>query len=227
MASYIQGFVLQKKNDVFVSSATVVGAILEIPTPDNGAYLDGDVWANPVNFGVFAGWTFLPYNVNNPLENQPPTPFSVACCKVSANNTADWFVFLGTAAQYVTAAAGGTALPLVWPQRIHTSDLLPICQSINSQNPTTNLYELTVGLPTIAGGTTYYPFGYLNGVALATATSGGYSTTGTLLTFLNTFWNNVGVWTITGDGLTAIVTQAAGTGNDIFCGSIIAITPSL
>lgn len=227
MASYIPGFVLQKKNDVFVSSDTVVGAILEIPTPDNGAYLDGDIWAVPVNFGVYSGWQFVPYNVNNPLENVAPSPFSVACCKVSANNTADWFAVLGTAAQYVAAAAGGTALPIVWPQRIHTSDLLPICQTISGINPTTNLYELTVGLPTIAGGTAYYPFGYFNGVALATASSSGYTTTAALLTFLTTFWNNVGTWTITGDGLTAIVTQSAGTGKDVFCGGIIPITPSL
>lgn len=227
MAQYIPAFVLQKYNTQFAPlGGSPVGAILQIQTPDNGAIIDGDVWAVPVNQGVYAGWTFLPYNPNNPTEATAPDLFSVAAVKISSRTSSDVYIVLGTAAQYVTAAAGGAALPQVWPTRIHTVQLLPACQTIRNLD-TNGLYYGDLGIPSLPGGATYFPFGFLNGVALATASSSGYSTTTALLAFLNANWSSVGTWTKTSDDLTLVVTQAAGPGTDVFCGGIVTILTSL
>ncbi len=231
MATVITALVLDKQDIQYVNNEQSVGSIQSVPTPDGGAVVDGDVWAIPVNDGVYAGWQFLPYNPSNAEENTAPDAFSVRCTKLSSSVSSDWWIVLGTSAAYVVAAAGGTALPIVWPSLIHTSDLLPVCQTIANQDQAGN-YVASIGLPTIAGGTTYYPFGWLtrNGVttALTTASSSGYSTSAALLSFLNSgTWANVGTWTKTSDDLTVIATQTAGSGTDIFCGGIIAITPSL
>lgn len=245
MASYIPALVLEKTDIAFVNSAVSVGAIMEVPTPDNGAYLDGDVWAVPINsFGLYTGWNFIPYNANNPAENVAPNPFAYACTKISATNSSDWFIVLGTSAQYVAAAAGGAALPIVWPTRSHTVPLLPACQILNGTNAS-GLYILTLGVPTFDLDPTtiqnLFPFGYWNNFALPAATANGYANTTTLLTFLNTAtvntgttaspvytggWAIVGTWTVSGDGITLTATQSAGAGTDIFCGGLITILPS-
>jgi len=227
MATYIPGFVLQKYNTQFApKGGSPVGAILEIPTPDNGAVIDGDFWAVPVNIGVYAGWTFQPYNVNNPAEATAPNLFSVAVCRISSNKTSDVYYVLGTVAQYVTAAAGGTALPAVWPTLAHTVPLLPVCQTLSSQDGSGN-YIGEIGVPSLDIGGNYFPFGFFNGVALAAATANGYADLTSLLVFLNASWSAVGTWTKTADNLSIIVTQTGGPGTDVFCGAIVDVHPSL
>ncbi|WP_204985004.1 hypothetical protein, partial [Streptococcus alactolyticus] len=72
------------KNDIqFVNSATSAGSIQQIPTPDSGTTVE-DVWAVPVNDGVYAGWKTQPYNPTNPAEAVKPTPFAIACCQVQS-----------------------------------------------------------------------------------------------------------------------------------------------
>lgn len=223
--SYITGLALVKNDVQFLNTGLSVGSIEQIITPDLGGRIDGDYWAIPVNYGVYAGWRFQPYNPSNPLENVAPL-FAVAVTKVSAINTSDWWYILGTSTQFVTAANGGTALPIVWPQVSHTVPELPVCTVIDGLNASNN-NTLTIGVPTLAFGQNYFPFGFLNGVALAAATSGGYADLTALLVFLNASWSSVGTWTKTADNLTLIATQAPGSGTDVFCGGILAVSPSL
>jgi len=233
MASSITALVLEKNDNVFINSEVSVGAIMQVPTPDGGAFVDGDYWAVPINFGVYGGWNLIPYNLSNPAENTAPTIDSYAVTRISKNplpsGTSDWYVILGTSTAYITASNGGTALATVWPSRSHTEDLLPVCQVMDQVDANGN-YFATLGIPskdldptTIE---TYFPFGSLNGVELTAATANGYSTTAALLSFLNTSWSSVGTWTKTSDDLTLVATQTNGSGTDVFCGGIITITPS-
>lgn len=228
MASYITGLVLEKKDTQFIETGAYAGSLMQVPTPDNGAVVDGNYWAVPVNDGVYAAWTFVPYNASNPLENVAPNPYSVAVVKISQNNGSDWFYVLGTAAQYVTAAAGGTALPAVWTNVVHTVPELPVCQALASVNPTSGLYEITIGVPSLAVGNTLFAFGFFNGFALTALNTAGYASVTTLIAAMNTNWSAAvgGTFTKTGDDLTVILTQTAGAGTDVFCGGILAINPS-
>mgnify|MGYP001561724059 CR=1 FL=1 len=225
MASYITGFVLNKTDINFVNTDGSVGSIQKIPTPEGGGVIDGDNWAIPVNYGVYSGWIFQPYNLNNTIENVQPL-YSVAVTKISSNISSDWYYVLGTSAQYVAAADGGTALPVVWPYIVHDKQELPVCQQISSQD-VNGKYFASFALPTLAGNDyKYFPFGFLNGVALTTASSSGYTTLAALLTFLNTSWPSVGTWTSPDSDQIVIATQTSGTGTDVFCGGILAINPS-
>lgn len=225
MASYIPAFVLNKTDINFVNTDGSVGSIQQVPTPDNGAVIDGDNWAIPVNYGVYSGWIFQPYNLNNTIENIQPL-FSVAVTKISSRYSSDWYYVLGTSAQYVTAAGGGAALPQVWPSVIHDKQELPVCQQMSTQDANGN-YIAAFGLPTLIGNDyKYYPFGFFNGVALATASSSGYTDLPSLLTFLNASWNIVGTWSSPDNNQILVATQTNGLGTDIFCGGILAINPS-
>lgn len=229
MASYITGFVIEKNDIVFINQGTplTVGAIMEIPTPDGGGFIDADYWAVPINEGMYGGFNYIPYNLNNPSENVAPTVDSYACVRISSTKSSDWYMVLGTSAEYVTAAGGGTALPVVWPARSHTYPLLPVCQTMNQTDADGN-YIAVLGLPYLDGvDKAYFPFGNFNGVALTAATANGYTSTGSLLTFLNSgTWANVGTWSVSGDSLTLLCTQTDGPGTDVFCGDVIAINPS-
>jgi hypothetical protein len=226
MASSITGLVLEKKDIQFVNTDGTVGAIMAIPTPDGNAYIDGNYWAVPINDGVYAGWNYQPYNPTNAVESVKPTPFSVAVVRISENNGSDWFYVLGTSAQYITASNGGTALPTTWTPSSHGLPLLPACQVINSQNDNGN-YVAVLGVPSLAAGYHYFPYGYLNGTQLTAATANGYADLTSLLAFLNSgTWANVGTWTKTSDNLTLVATQTSGSGTDVLCAALIAINPS-
>lgn len=240
MAQYIPAFVIEKNDNVFINSSVSIGAIMEVPTPENGGFIDCDVWAVPVNEGVYAGFNYLPYNLNNPAENVAPNAFSVAVVRISSTKSSDWYIILGTSALYVAAAAGGTPLPVVWPKLSHTLALLPTCQTMNQTDANGN-YIATLGLPNVTLNHNLFPFGFINGFALPAATANGYGNTVALLAFLNTAttnsgtatapiyaggWAIVGTWTVTSDGITLTATQASGSGTDIFCGDVILIQPS-
>jgi len=115
---------------------------------------------------------------------------------------------------------------------LHTKVLIPVCQDVAFTNAS-GKYTIVVGIPNLKAGETYYPFGYMDGVALTTASSSGYSSISALLSFLNTNWTNVGspttaiAWTASSDNLTLIGTETSGAGIDVFCGDVFAINPSL
>ena len=239
MAKTITGLALIKNDIQYVNSATSAGSIQQIPTPESGVTVV-DVWAIPVNSGVYAGWRLLAYNPSNPVEAVAPTVSSIACCQVNSTISSDWFVVLGTSSAYITAANGGSALPIVWPNLSHTKALLPACQVLNTTDAN-GKYVATLGVPSIGFGENWFPFGNWNGFNLPAATANGYANMTTLLAFLNTAttnsgtatnpvyaggWAIVGTWTSTGDFLTLIATQTAGSGTDVLCANVIGIQVS-
>lgn len=224
MAKTITALALIKNDIQFVNSATSAGSIQQVPTQDSGT-ISQDVWAIPVNEGVYSGWRLQPYNPNNSEEATAPSTSAIACCQINSTTSSDWFVVLGTASAYITAGNGGAALSTTWPQVSHTKALLPVCQTLNTTNDD-GQYVATLGVPTLTGLEKYFIFGSFNGNALATAFSTGYATVDNLVTWLNANWSTVGTWSKTSDNLTIIATQSNGDGTDVFCGNIIPILVS-
>lgn len=238
MATYVTALVLQQNTSVYISPAgpevekvasvaavnmVGIGLLMPVPTPDNGAVIDYDAWAIPtVDNGIFTGWTFKPYNLNDPAQTNPPTVQSFAVTRVWDRLMSDVWVFVGTSAQYLTAAGGGAALPTTLGNNVFQVACQILCQW-NS----TNQYFGLLALPSLVGNERYYPFGFFNNVALALGTSTGYISAATLLTFLNTSWTSVGTWSLSADNRTLIVTQTAGPGTDTLCARIGTVNPSL
>lgn len=259
MANYITAIVIQKNNSVFIREnginaekipgspgeyATGLGVSMEIPCPDNSSsgQIDGDFWAVPVNEGLPSGFNYAPYNPADP-DAAPPTPESFAVVKISSNASSDDWYVLGTSVQYIAscnACCGDTPVPM---PGIFSLPLQPGCQTMCQwNNGTLQQYFAVVGLPDLLFNKRFYPYGYFNNIQLPLATSTGYISTTTLLTFLNTAtvtsvvngkttysggWGIVGTWTVSADFLTLIATQNPGPGTDVLCAAVAAINPSL
>lgn len=235
MPQYITGLVIRKNDmDFFqtvgvarsagVISTSGIGVVKgDIPVPGNsngGASIDGDFWCVPiVDGGVYGGWKFLPYNPGG-VNTLPPTAQSFAVTKLSLIPPfgSDYWYVLGTTAQYLTAAGGGAALPLIVPQ------LETPCQTLCNQNSTTGLYFGILGTPNQTLGWNFYAYGYFNNVALPALSASGYATLALLLTALNSNWSSVGTWTLNGNVL--VVTQSAGPGTDTLCAQVVLINQS-
>jgi hypothetical protein len=244
MASYITTLVIQKNVSVFIAEdgisaeksgsaevATGLGVSMEVPCPDStsGGVIDGDFWAVPVNEGLTAGFNYVPYN--NVGSPSAPTPASFAVVRISSRFSADVWYVLGTAADYIASCAVCCSdSPVPMPDAADLP-LQPGCQTLcQFNNGTDKQYFGILGLPALTGNKRYFPYGYFNGVALPAASTSGYVSTTTLLTFLNTAvtgWAAVGVWTVSSDHLSLIVTQTDGPGTDVLCAAVAAINPSL
>lgn len=244
MPQYLTGLVIEKNNVVFRGAGQLVAksantfstqnvgvTMGDIPVPGNsngGAQIDGDFWATPIDDGVYAGFTFTPYNPGGVNSAQPDIQaFPVFKLSQIPPFGSDYWYVVGTTAQYLTASGGGAALPTAISYN-GTNVLQTPCQTLCNQNATTGLYFGILGLPTLSGGfnVRLYPYGYFNGVVLTAGSTTGYATPATLLTFLNTSWSNVGTWTLSADNQTLIVTQSAGPGTDQLCASVVSINPS-
>lgn len=250
MAAYIPAIVLQKNNTVFIGDngigveksgsgeiVTGLGLATEVPTPDGGGVIDADYWATPVNDnGIVTSYKYTPYNASDPVTSVKPSAQSFAVCRIMNRLASDYWYVVGTVAQYITAANGGSALPT-------TITVIPAgCQTMCQFDANGNYFAVEA-LPTLTGNKRYFPSGYWNGIALPAGTAAGYTTSETLLTFLNTAtvavltngvitsytggWAIAGTWTVSGDGLTLLATQTDGPGTDVICFRIDAINPSL
>lgn len=239
MPAYIPALVIQKNDSVFISTTGVtvqksggneitvgVGLSTEIPTPEGGGVPDGDYWAIPVNdSGIVTGFTYLAYNANDPVGSVKPNLQAFAVCRIMNLNGSDYWWIVGTVAQYITAD-GGAALPTT------ITSLVAPCQSMGVWDAN-NLYFAVLQLPVITGNQRYFPYGYMNGVALPSGSNTGYTTPSALLSFINTNWTNVGspvstiTWTLSADNLTLLGEENNGVGTDVFCGQVVAINPSL
>lgn len=238
MASYITALAIQKNNSVYLSDASAyksstdiitsgIGVTMEVPCPDSssGGVIDGDYWAKPVNDGVVAGFTYIPYNLGDPTAEAPDAQ-SFAVTRISSRFSSDDWYILGTSREYINSCAAccDTSPAVLMP----TATDLPLeagCQTLCQQDTDGNYFGV-VGLPTLVGGVyvKYYPFGYFNDEALTSASVSGYTSTGTLLTFLNDNWSSVGTWSVSNGVL--IVTQTDGPGTDVLCVQVVAINPS-
>ena len=170
----------------------------------------------------------------------------MAVCSIpftEANNS-DTFIVVGTSTQYLTASAGGAAMPsnLAYlngtanpyntAYRIHATDLLYATQTVYGVDANGNA-TIVLAIPALSGSLELFPFGNINGVeAYSTATLEGttYSSAANLLTFLNEHWNIVNgvdiTWTLSSDNLTAIGTITNFTTTVVFGGGIIAVNPA-
>ena len=248
----IPALVIQKNNTVFISASGIsvqksggseltqgVGLSTEIPIPGaEGGVIDGDYWAVPVNDNnLVTGFLYIPYNAGDPVGSIKPSAQAFAVCRIMNRLASDYWWVIGTVAQYVTAAGGGTALPTT------VTTLMAGCQTM-CQFDANGKYFAVFALPTLTANSRYFPVGYWNGVALPAATGTGYITPATLLTFLNTAavpvytagvitsytggWGISGVtWSLSVDNMTLTAEEAAGPGTDIICAYIYSINPSL
>jgi DNA-binding XRE family transcriptional regulator len=231
MASYIPALVLQDTDNVYLNP---IGLSKQIPTPDNGAYLDTDYWAIAVNYGAKTGFTYQAYNPNNSEEATPPYPWAIAVCRLFSVKTSDTFWVIGTSANYITACAGGTALPTTVPNiTLHGQVKLPVCQNAQYVNAT-GKWQFTLAAPSPqTGNLKYYAYGYINGVALASLNTSGYADLATLVAAMVSNWGSPTTspsitisWAIPATN-TVVGTITGETGLDVFCGEILLINPSL
>lgn len=236
----IPAIVIQKNNTDFIGNSGVtvqksggseitvgLGLSTVIPTPNDGGVIDADYWATPVGEGILTSFKYTPYNPNDPITSVKPNLQSFAVCRIINRFASDDWYIVGTVAQYITASGGGAALPT-------TITTLFAGYQVLCQFDENSKYFAVFALPTLVGNQRYFPYGYFfpsgslsNGAALAAGANTGYLTPGTLLTFLNANWNNVGTWTLSADNQTLRVEQTAGDGNDIIAAQIVAINPSL
>jgi hypothetical protein len=240
MAFYIPALVIQRNNTVFIATTGVtvqksggseilagIGLSTEIPTAEDGGVPDGDYWAIPTaDSGIVTSFTYLPYNANDPIGSIQPNPQAFKVCRIMNTKASDYWYIVGTVAQYITAD-GGAALPTT------ITTLVGPCQDLGVWD-INNKYFVVLQLPALKlPNTTYFPYGYFNGVALPSGANAGYATSAALLTFLNANWTNVGspnstiTWTVSADGLTLLGEENNGVGIDTFCGNVVAINPSL
>lgn len=241
----IPALVLRKNFAVDFLKDGVIGDSIIVPSLTDGAWIDGDYYAVPVNFGVYTGWNFVPYNPADSPRDVLPL-WGIPVTKLSMTNNSDTFIIVGTSAQYVTASGGGAALPtnLAYlngtanpystAYRIHATDLLYAVQNVNGVDVNGNA-AILLSVPPIpnASGLQLLPFGNVNGVeAYSTATLAGtsYASPASLLTFLQTHWatlNGVNItWTLSVDNLTAIGTITNFTTSVSFGGGIVLVNPS-
>jgi hypothetical protein len=240
MAFYIPALVIQRNNTVFIATTGVtvqksggseilagIGLSTEIPTAEDGGVPDGDYWAIPTaDSGIVTSFTYLPYNANDPIGSIQPNIQAFKVCRIMNTKASDYWYIVGTVAQYITAD-GGAALPTT------ITTLVGPCQDLGVWD-INNKYFVVLQLPALKSpNTTYFPYGYFNGVALPSGANAGYATSAALLTFLNANWTNVGspnstiTWTVSADGLTLLGEESSGVGIDTFCGNVVAINPSL
>lgn len=239
MSAYIPALVLQKNNQVFLAPGGVyaqkaggsdfmagVGLLTEVPTPDGGAVIDSDYWAEPVGEGILTGFNYIPYNASDPIGSIQPSPQAFKICRIYSRNASDYWYLVGSVAQYITAYGGGAAMPTTEVTLLAAYQ--KACEFINGTQ-----YGFIFQLPQLVGNERYFPFGMFNGVNLPAGANAGYATVAALLTFLNASWTNLGspitaiVWTASPDNLTLIGTETAGGGGDVLQGAISAINPSL
>lgn len=201
--------------------------VTEIPTPNDGGVIDADYWAIPIGEGNVSGVIFQPYNPGDPITSVSPSPMAFKCFRLLNRFASDDWYVLGTVAQYITAAGGGAALTQTITALLAGFQVM--CQFINPLSDYGAIFALP---PLSATNTRYFPFGYLNGVALPAGAVAGYASIAALLVFLNANWTNVGspataiVWTVSADNLTLIGTESAGGGTDVIAAQIVAINPA-
>jgi hypothetical protein len=239
MALTTQAVILESNGEVYLrgnnvlSAGNQIGLLGPVPTPDGGGSFEGDFWAIPVNDeDAVTSIEFVPYNL---LDNSPttqPLPYALPAVKIrwqGVNNIGkpDYYFVLGTSAQWAAASLPTQTSLVYWPtsQQAWPTGVL-------------NQYEFTLGVPSLTVGQTLFPKGWINGVALAAASAGGYANITALLAFLNANWNTYSspaisiVWTASPNGsavkglMTIVSTDVYSVpGSNVLDGFVWAINP--
>ncbi len=199
----------------------IVGKVMQVPCRDI-RYDYVDMWAIPIkDSGIFTGCDF---ELKLGRFEEKPSFDSFTVFRIEDKLTNDYWIVYGIKDDLTTSCntcCGDDAIPMPHVDdeiiiRIAPTEVLDITD--DNGDP-----YMVFGIPTLLVGEKYFPYGSLNNVALPSATSGGYSTIGDLLSFLNGTWTDF-VWSASGDGLTLLAT--GGTEGDILGVNIFALTPS-
>lgn len=224
--NFLKAVAIQFNNTVYLNDGVTPGkTVNDVPTPGAGGIIDGDYWAVPVNTGVLSGFN---YDSTEPDSTDAPDAQAFHVVRISEQNSANRWWLLGTSTDYANTSETVECCDDTSPVAVMPTDAPSIapCQVVCEDAE--GVFTAVVGLPTLAEGETYFPFGYFNGTALTAASGAGYANTTALLAFLNASWLTgalTNTWAVTEDDLTLTNTldSATATGEDVLCVAVVAI----
>ncbi len=225
-SNFLKAVAIQFNNEVYLNDGVTPGkTVNNVPTPGAGGIIDGDYWAVPVASGVFSGFNF---DATEPDSTDAPDAQAFHVVRISSQNSANVWWLLGTSTDYAAVSEEIECCADSSPAVVMPTDPPSIapCQVICADED--GVYTAVIGLPTLAEGEAYFPFGYFNGTALTAASGSGYASVGALLTFLNASWLEgalTNTWAVTEDSLTLTNTLDANTatGADVLCAAVVVI----
>ena len=202
----------------------ITGKVMQVPCRDI-RYDYVDMWAIPIkDAGIFTGCDF---ELQAGEFLAKPSFDSFTVFRIEDKLTNDYWIVYGTKDDLTTSCntcCDPDVTPPVPMPHVDSEIIIRIAptEELDITNDSGDTY-MTFGIPSLAAGERYFPYGSLNNVALPPASSSGYTTTTTLLAFLNSTWTGF-VWTKTSDDLTLIAT--GGSEGDLLGVNIFALTPS-
>lgn len=184
----IQATVLQKNsaNAFICSPCGDYGRVMPIPTGDTVVII-GDYWATPQKDGYFQGFRYT-------ISDTAPTSDSLACFKIKHALTGDYYICLGTVAEYA-AAAGACCDASPVPTLVVTGLVaMASCQNTCTSDGTNFTGSWAVPAEaTLAG--VYVSRVEVDGVLVNQQTFGTGSTTiANLIIYLNANAASAGTW---------------------------------
>lgn len=184
----IQATVLQKNDEVFFCDPCGnYGKTLNIPCGSSAAQVaDGDYYAVPSKDEYMDGFRFV-------VATEPPTFDSIPVIKITSLLNGDWWYVVGTREEYFAAcAACCDASPL--PTMV-TDDrtIFAVEQYTCSVDGGVN-FDANFALPVLQANQHYEIAGSLDGAALTPTPPNNFTSVATLLSWLNSNWNEAGVW---------------------------------
>ena len=222
--TFVDAIIVQHGNDVKLVDG-VFGEAGVVPTPSAGGLPDGDYWAVPVNNGSVSGLT---YNPTIPGSTDAPDIQAFHVFRLLNRFSSDVWYVIGTTQEYTDAAHDAECCTESSPPNLLPTGQITVapCQQICADGD--GVFTAILGLPTLAEGEAWFPFGFLNGVALTAASGAGYASAGALETFLNANWltgNLAATWDVSADNKTLTNTLAAGDDNDpdVLCAAVIVV----
>ncbi len=219
-------FCLQENTYQFITPSGVIGEVRDVPCQQ--VLIDKDLyWFMPVkDQGIFSGFQAIMARGNDSAQ---PTFDSIRVQRVRDKLTNyDWWFYVNTADDFnnsCNTCCGDATIPM--PGLTGFNPVIAPCQTLCDMVDANGSLYAIFGLPTLAAGQQYYAKGSFNNVALSSSSS-SFASTGTLLTYLNSNWTNIGspnttfVWTLNGTTLQA----TGGHVGDSLCVTIYAILPS-
>lgn len=202
----------------------IVGKVMQVPCRDI-RYDYQDMWAIPQkDSGIFTGCDF---QLKSGEYLDKPTFDSFTVFRIQDKFINDYWIIYGTRDDLTTSCntcCDPDVTPPVPMPHIDSEIIIRIAPTevLDIENNNGDPY-MTFGIPSLGAGERYFPYGSLNNVPFAPASSSGYATTTALLTFLNSTYTPF-VWTKTSDDLTLIAT--GGSEGDLLGVNIFALTPS-
>jgi len=238
--------VLEKNRVQFTEFTTeyVLGKVLSIPCRQVDMDSTGDAWAVPIkDGGVVTGLCFIPKAYDgqgNDYTVNPPSYDSKTCFRVwdKITEELEWYIY-GSRSDFANSCY--TCCPGQNPGYVN----MPGVASDGTRSlvwrvaPTITLGDIIVsgnyvsywGLPTLAAGMNYFPFGSFNNIPFPDASATGYADTTTLLAWLNSNAHSVGspatpvlTWSVIPNNSGGILVATGGAAGDVVGMSVIPVS---